>query len=282
MLNNLIDLDCLERFERWDEEKAYLSQIGRTTRFIAYVPEKEKLEIRCPNGGLQPWSPLTPTGYVEVQAQPFCVISLGYIRRVVITTMSGQRLIEPNRGKSVEKGVRELVDSKEISWDTFSQEAASPIHTSGTLGSVLRGAQSLAPLGLREYIFLNPGQFIAIITGGSLIIFFTGITGILYCKLRRKCSERLPEINLEVPTQCCSDRELGEMKRRLNRSEEQCRQINKQLKEISQFRAAISNDLFRKYITTNWEATEAQAARQGRRPRRNEEPLDNIEVIPLV
>ena len=282
MLNNLIDLDCLERFERWDEEKAYLSQIGRTTRFIAYVPEKEKLEIRCPNGGLQPWSPLTPTGYVEVQAQPFCVISLGYIRRVVITTMSGQRLIEPNRGKSVEKGVRELVDSKEISWETFSQEAASPIHTSGTLGSVLRGAQSLAPLGLREYIFLNPGQFIAIITGGSLIIFFTGITGILYCKLRRKCSERLPEINLEVPTQCCSDRELGEMKRRLNRSEEQCRQINKQLKEISQFRAAISNDLFRKYITTNWEATEAQAARQGRRPRRNEEPLDNIEVIPLV
>ena len=282
MLNNLIDLDCLERFERWDEEKAYLSQIGRTTRFIAYVPEKEKLEIRCPNGGLQPWSPLTPTGYVEVQAQPFCVISLGYIRRVVITTMSGQRLIEPNRGKSVEKGVRELVDSKEISWETFSQEAASPIHTSGTLGSVLRGAQSLAPLGLREYIFLNPGQFIAIITGGSLIIFFTGITGILYCKLRRKCSERLPEINLEVPTQCCSDQELGEMKRRLNRSEEQCRQINKQLKEISQFRAAISNDLFRKYITTNWEATEAQAARQGRRPRRNEEPLDNIEVIPLV
>ena len=282
MLNNLIDLDCLERFERWDEEKAYLSQIGRTTRFIAYVPEKEKLEIRCPNGGLQPWSPLTPTGYVEVQAQPFCVISLGYIRRVVITTMSGQRLIEPNRGKSVEKGVRELVDSKEISWETFSQEAASPIHTSGTLGSVLRGAQSLTPLGLREYIFLNPGQFIAIITGGSLIIFFTGITGILYCKLRRKCSERLPEINLEVPTQCCSDRELGEMKRRLNRSEEQCRQINKQLKEISQFRAAISNDLFRKYITTNWEATEAQAARQGRRPRRNEEPLDNIEVIPLV
>ena len=72
------------------------------------------------------------------------------------------------------------------------------------------------------------------------------------------------------------------MKRRLNRSEEQCRQINKQLKEISQFRAAISNDLFRKYITTNWEATEVQAARQGRRPRRNEEPLDNIEVIPLV
>ena len=282
MLNNLIDLDCLERFERWDEEKAYLSQIGRTTRFIAYVPEKEKLEIRCPNGGLQPWSPLTPTSYVEVQAQPFCVISLGHIRRVVITTMSGQRLIEPNRGKSVEKGVRELVDSKEISWETFSQEAASPIHTSGTLGSVLRGAQSLTPLGLREYIFLNPGQFIAIITGGSLIIFFTGITGILYCKLRRKCSERLPEINLEVPTQCCSDRELGEMKRRLNRSEEQCRQINKQLKEISQFRAAISNDLFRKYITTNWEATEAQAARQGRRPRRNEEPLDNIEVIPLV
>ena len=282
MLNNLIDLDCLERFERWDEEKAYLSQIGRTTRFIAYVPEKEKLEIRCPNGGLQPWSPLTPTGYVEVQAQPFCVISLGYIRRVVITTMSGQRLIEPNRGKSVEKGVRELVDSKEISWETFSQEAASPIHTSGTLGSVLRGAQSLTPLGLREYIFLNPGQFIAIITGGSLIIFFTGITGILYCKLRRKCNKPLPEINLEVPTQCCSDRELGEMKRRLNRSEEQCRQINKQLKEISQFRAAISNDLFRKYITTNWEATEAQAARQGRRPRRNEEPLDNIEVIPLV
>ena len=282
MLNNLIDLDCLERFERWDEEKAYLSQIGRTTRFIAYIPEKEKLEIRCPNGGLQPWSPLTPTGYVEVQAQPFCVISLGHIRRVVITTMSGQRLIEPNRGKSVEKGVRELVDSKEISWETFSQEAASPIHTSGTLGSVLRGAQSLTPLGLREYIFLNPGQFIAIITGGSLIIFFTGITGILYCKMKRKCNKPLPEINLEVPTQCCSDRELGEMKRRLNRSEEQCRQMSKQLKEISQFRAAISNDSFRKYITTNWEATEAQAARQGRRPRRNEEPLDNIEVIPLV
>ena len=282
MLNNQIDLDCLERFERWDQEKVYLSQIGRTTRFIAYIPEGEKLEVRCPNGGLQPWSPLTPTGYVEIQAQPYCVISLGYIRRVVITTMSGQRLIEPNRGTSVEKGIRELVDSKEVSWETFSQEAASPIHTSGTLGSVLRGAQSLTPLGLREYIFLNPGQFMAIIIGGSILVFFMGIAGMLYYKMRRKCDHPLPEINLEVPTQCCSDRELEEMKKRLNRSEEQCRQINKQLREISQFRAAISNDLFRKYITTNWEATEAPAARQNRRSRRNDEPLDHIEAIPLV
>ena len=282
MLNNQIDLDCLERFERWDQEKVYLSQIGRTTRFIAYIPEGEKLEVRCPNGGLQPWSPLTPTGYVEIQAQPYCVISLGYIRRVVITTMSGQRLIEPNRGTSVEKGIRELVDSKEVSWETFSQEAASPIHTSGTLGSVLRGAQSLTPLGLREYIFLNPGQFMAIIIGGSILVFFMGIAGMLYYKMRRKCAHPLPEINLEVPTQCCSDRELEEMKKRLNRSEEQCRQINKQLREISQFRAAISNDLFRKYITTNWEATEAPAARQNRRSRRNDEPLDHIEAIPLV
>ena len=114
------------------------------------------------------------------------------------------------------------------------------------------------------------------------MVFFTGIAGMLYYKMRRKCDNPLPEINLEVPTQCCSDRELEEMKKRLNRSEEQCRQINKQLREISQFRAAISNDLFRKYITTNWEATEAPAARQNRRSRRNDEPLDHIEAIPLV
>ena len=283
MLMNQIRMDCLDKFERWREDKAYLRQIGRTTKYIAYIPEGKRLEIRCPSGGQQPWSPPTTKGYLEIQVQPYCVVRVDNLRKFVVTAMNEQRLIEPLGGGSVQTKIMELVKKREISWNNFIQEVGSPIHVGDTLETILEGAQSLTPLSVREYVFNKPREFALVltITICLTILLILGCTIICIVKKRRTEKDRRKDITGYVNEQTA--KELEELKRRLSKSEESCRNISKQMQEIGRFREAISSDLFRQYLRTGgMSLEEGIGSRSNRRANRENELANQTEMQPLM
>merc|ERR1711923_152404 len=78
-------------------------------------------------------------------------------------------------------------------------------------------------------------------------------------------------------------RELEELKRRLSRSEENCRNISKQMQEIGRFREAISSDLFRQYLRTGgMSLEEGIGSRSNRRANRENELANQTEMQPLM
>ena len=283
MLTNRVGIDCLDKFERWSEDKAYLRQVGRTTKYIAYIPEGKRLEIRCPSGGLQPWSPPSTSGYLEVQVQPYCVVRLDHLRKFVITAMNEQRLIEPMGSGSIQDKIMELVDQKDISWDSFTQEVGSPLHKKGTLRSILIGAQSLTPLSIREYLVTNPREFALIVTTIICIMLLIALGSTVIYIIKRRRVTKSKEIDPTASALDCTAQELEDVKRRLSQSEEQCRKMNRQLQEISRFREAISSDLLRQYLRAGGRGREdGMTGRSIQRSQRGDDLTNRIEMQPLM
>ena len=283
MLTNQIGMDCLSKFERWSEDKAYLRQLGRTTKYIAYIPEGKRLEIRCPSGGLQPWSPPTTKGYLEIQVQPFCVVRLDNLRKFVVTAMNEQRLVEPMGGGSVQKKIMKLIEKRDINWDSFIQEVNSPIHVGGTLETILKGAQSLTPLSIREYLFTKPREFGLVLTTAIclIVLVILGSTMVCVIKKRKANNDREKATTILVSDQAA--RELEDLKKRLCKSEEHCRHMNKQMQEINRFREAISSDLFRQYLRTGGRSLEeGMTGRSNRRANREDEVANRMEMQSLM
>ena len=283
MLTNQIGMNCLSKFERWSEDKAYLRQVGRTTKYIAYIPEGKKLEIRCPSGGLQPWSPPTIKGYLEVRLQPYCVVRLDNLRKFVVTAMNEQRLIEPMGGGSVQEKIRKLIEKRNINWESFAKEANSPLHMRGTLETILEGAQSLTPLQIREYLFMQPKEFGLIVTSAVCLTVIIILAGTMVYIIRKRRAENEEKKDDTAPVTDQTTREICDLKRRLSKSEEHCRHMNKQMQEINRFREAISSDLFRQYLRAgNRSLGEGVTGRSARRPTREDEMANQIEMQPLM
>ena len=78
-------------------------------------------------------------------------------------------------------------------------------------------------------------------------------------------------------------KELEELKRRLSKSEESCRNISKQMQEIGRFREAISSDLLRQYLRTGGRSLEEGiGSRSNRRANRENELANQTEMQPLM
>ena len=283
MLTNQVGMDCLSKFERWSEDKAYLRQVGRTTKYIAYIPEGKRLEIRCPSGGLQPWSPPTVKGYLEVQVQPYCVVRLDNLRKFVVTAMNEQRLIEPMGGSSVQRKIMKLIEKRDINWESFTQEVKSPLHVGGTLETILKGAQSLTPLKIREYLFTKPQEFGLIVTASVCLTVLIILGSLIVCAIQKKRTGHDKKKDTTNPVIDQTAKELYELKKRLSKSEEHCRYMNKQMQEINRFREAISSDLFRQYLLAGGRSLEeGVTGRSNRRSNMDEEVANRMEMQPLM
>ena len=211
------------------------------------------------------------------------MVRVDNLRKFVVTAMNEQRLIEPLGGGSVQTKIMELVKKRDISWNSFIQEVSSPLHAGDTLETILKGAQSLTPLSVREYLFNKPREFALVmaITICLTTLLLLGCTIICVVKKRRAEKDRREDITGYAAEQTA--KELEELKRRLSKSEENCRNISKQMQEIGRFREAISSDLFRQYLRTSGRSLEEGiGGRSNRRANRENEMANQMEMQPLM
>ena len=255
LFNNEIGTDCLKRLYQWDIKIPYLRQIGRSTRFIAFIPEGLRIEVTCPGGRYTPWAPSTKKGYVEMTIQPYCVIKLGSLRKTVITSMDKLKRVKPSEGISLETSVKRALKARKVSWSTFQAESSSQIHRHDNIENIIEGALSVTPLVIREWLHADPGgRSVLLMTCsiGGLALTCLIIIVLIECgKKVQKRHRQQKELLERDEESCCNATGLNELKDRLDRSEFRTQALSRQLKEINRFRSIISNELFRRCLTTD-------------------------------
>ena len=253
LITNLVGPDCLKRLYKWDVTKPYLRQVGRTTRFIAFVPKGQKMEVTCPGGEYLPWTPERKTGYVEITSQPYCVIRIGrLLEQTVITAMDKQKLVAPTGAKSLENGIKRALVEKQISWEAFHAESYSPMYIQANIDQIITGASSLTPLEIREWLNEDPGvRTVMIMTFSIVGVALTLLMVIgISTQCKRACQNRgTQQTQAETNTEsCCSAEGITELRNRLTQSEIRTQLLSRQLKDLNRFRTIISNDLFRRCL----------------------------------
>ena len=122
LVNGNVTQDCLTKLIRWDSDRPFIQQRGRSLEFVVHVPSHLSPTVTCPHSPRRGWSTSTAKGLLNVVPPPFCTIHVGELSYLAVAAMAKTRIYGNFQGDMLGQSVQHLASSMDLEW-TEVQEA---------------------------------------------------------------------------------------------------------------------------------------------------------------